>query len=301
MSYTYYPGCSLKGTAKPYEQSLVAVFEALGHDLKELADWNCCGYIAYMSVDQRQALLLAARNLSLAQKEGLHDLLTPCTACYTVLKRVDDFRTRYPQLTEQVLGTLSEAGLPYGGDVRVRHPLDVLVDDIGIDAIKERAQRSGEGLKVAMYYGCLYNRPKEITEETFFPTKLEDLFGALGVDVVDFPPRMKCCGGSLTSTVEEVAMRYVYLLLHEAKRQGAEMIATVCPLCQFNLEAYQGKVSARFEEDLRIPVVFFSQLLGYLLGVPEERLGLKQLFVSPAEAMARAGTAAETPAEVGAP
>ena len=290
MSYTYYPGCSLKGTAKPYEQSLVAVFEALGHDLNELHDWNCCGYIAYMSVDQRQALLLAARNLSLAQKEGLHDLLTPCTACYTVLKRVDDFRARYPELTEQVLGTLSEAGLPYDGEVRIRHPLDVLVDDIGIEAIRERATRSGEGVRAAMYYGCLYNRPQEITEESFFPTKLEDLFGALGVDVVDFPLKMKCCGGSLASTVEDVAMRYVYLLLHEAKRCGADVIATVCPLCQLNLEAYQSKVSARFDEDLRIPVVYFSQLLGYLLGLSDKELGLKEMFVSPTGALAKAGS-----------
>jgi heterodisulfide reductase subunit B len=290
MSYTYYPGCSLKGTAKPYEDSLVAVFEALGHDLTELPDWNCCGYIAYMSVDQRQALLLAARNLSLAEKEGLNDLLTPCTACYTVLKRVDDFRTRYPELTEQVLGTLDEAGLPYGGGVRIRHPLDVLVDDVGIEAIKAKAQRSGEGLRVAMYYGCLYNRPKEITEESFFPTKLEDLFSALGVDVVDYPLKMKCCGGSLTSTVEEVALRYVYLLLHEAKRSGADLIATVCPLCHFNLEAYQGKVGASFDEDVRIPVVYFSQLLGYLLGLPEKKLGLERLFVSPARVLAGSET-----------
>jgi heterodisulfide reductase subunit B len=289
MSYTYYPGCSLKGTAKPYEQSLVACFEALGHELTELPDWNCCGYIAYMSVDQRQALLLAARNLSLARKEGLTDLLTPCTACYTVLRRVDDFRARYPELTEPVLETLSESGLPYDGALSIRHPLDVLVDDVGIDAIVERQQRPGEGLRVAMYYGCLYNRPQEITEESFFPTKLEELFGALGVEVADFPLKMKCCGGSLASTVEEVAMRYVYLLLHEAKRSGADLIATVCPLCQFNLEAYQGKVGARFGEDLRVPVVYFSQLLGWLLGIPEERLGLKDLFVSPAPALANAG------------
>lgn len=291
MSYTYYPGCSLKGTAKPYEDSLVAVFEALGHDLTELPDWNCCGYIAYMSVDQRQALLLAARNLALAEREGLQDLLTPCTACYTVLRRVDDFRERYPELTDQVLDTLGESGLPYGGDVRIRHPLDVLVDDIGIDAIRERARRSGEGIHAAMYYGCLYNRPAEITEESFFPTKLEDLFGALGVDVVEFPSKMHCCGGSLTSTVEEVGMRYVYLLLHEAKRAGADLVATVCPLCQFNLEAYQDKVGARFGEDVRLPIVYFSQLLGYLLGLPEKRLGLERLFVSPKHALLGAGSA----------
>ena len=288
MTYTYYPGCSLRGTARPYEESLVAVFEALGHDLRELADWNCCGYIAYMSVDQAQALLLAARNLSLAEKDGLKDLLTPCSACYVVLNRVDDFRFRYPQLVEGVLDALSEAGLPYHGGVRIRHPLDVLVDDIGIEEIKKRALRTLEGVRVAPYYGCLYNRPHQITEETFFPSRMEELFRALGMDVIDFPLKMKCCGGSLTSTVEVVGMRAVYLLLHEAKRLGADVVVTICPLCQFNLEAYQDRVSRAFKEDVGVPVLYFTQLLGFLLGVPEKRLGLKRLLVPAPRALAQA-------------
>lgn len=287
MRYTYYPGCSLRGSGKDYEQSLVAVFRALGHELIELQDWNCCGFISYMSIDQAQALLLAARNLGLAEKEGVRDLIAPCTACQVVLKRVDDFRGRYPALMGQVLNALHNWGLDYHGDVRIRHPLDVLCDDIGVDEIKKRVQRDLNGLRVAPYYGCLYDRPYGVTEERFFPTKMEEMLRGLGVQVVDFHLRTKCCGGSLTSTVEDVGLRAVYILLHEAKRLGADMLATTCPLCQFNLDAHQGRVRRRFNEDVRIPVLYFTQVLGLLLGLPENELGLHKRLTTVPREMAR--------------
>jgi hypothetical protein len=174
MSYTYYPGCSLKGIGKVYEESLLAVFEALGHNLEELDDWNCCGATTYMGIDQTQALALAARNLSLAENEKLKDLVAPCNACYFVLKRVDDYRARYPELMDRVLGVLREMGLDYQGKVRVRHPLDILHDDIGVDEIKKHVRRELNGARVACYYGCLYSRPYGTTEEWRFPTKMDD-------------------------------------------------------------------------------------------------------------------------------
>jgi len=288
MNYTYYPGCSLKGTGKHQEESLTAVFEALGHGLNELDDWNCCGATAYMDIDQTQALALSARNLALAENEKLTDLVVPCNACYFVLRRVDDYRARYPDLMNGVLGVLREAGLDYQGKVRVRHPLDVLFDDIGVEEIRRYVRRELNGVRVACYYGCLYSRPYGTTEEWRFPTKMEDMFTALGVDVVDFPLRTNCCGGSLTGTVEDVGRRLVYLLLREAKHRQADMIVTICPLCQFNLEAYQKAASKQFGEDVRIPVVYFAQLLGLLMDIPDKKLGLHRLFVPPPAALVRA-------------
>jgi heterodisulfide reductase subunit B len=288
MSYTYYPGCSLKGTGKHGEESLTAVFEALGHDLNELDDWNCCGATTYMGIDQTQALALAARNLSLAENEKLRDLVTPCNACYFVLRRVDDYRTRYPDLMNRVLGVLREMGLDYQGRVRVRHPLDVLFDDIGVEEIKKHVRRELNGARIACYYGCLYSRPYGTPEEWRFPTKMEDMFSGLGVEVVDFTLRTKCCGGSLTGTVEDVGKRLVYLLLHEAKRLRADMIVTLCALCQFNLEAYQNAAGKQFGEDVRMPVVYFTQLLGLLMDIPAKKLGLQRLFVPPPAALVRA-------------
>jgi heterodisulfide reductase subunit B len=288
VSYTYYPGCSLKGTGKHGAESLTTVFEALGHELNELDDWNCCGATAYMGIDQAQALALAARNLSLAEKEKLRDLVAPCNACYFVLRRVDDYRTRYPDLMNKVLGALRDMDLDYQGNVAVRHPLDVLIDDIGVDEIKKHVGREMNGVRVACYYGCLYSRPYGTPEEWRFPTRMEELFTPLGVEAIDYPLRTRCCGGSLTGTVEDVGRRLVYRLLHEAKRLGADMIVTLCSLCQFNLEAYQGAVGKQFSEDVRMPVLYFTQLLGLLMGLPEKKLGLHRLFVPPPAALTRA-------------
>ncbi|MDI6857424.1 MAG: CoB--CoM heterodisulfide reductase iron-sulfur subunit B family protein [Dehalococcoidia bacterium] len=279
MKYTYYPGCSLKGTGRNYGESLTAVYRALDHDLEPLADFNCCGFIAYMSIDQAQALALAARNLSLAEQGGVKDLLTPCTACQVVLNRVDDFRVRYPKLMDQVLGTMREWGLEYRGTVKIKHPLEVLYDDVGIEAIKARGQGKLSGFRVACYYGCLYNRPHGITEERFFPTRMEEMFSALGIEPVDYHLKTKCCGGSLSNTVEAVGLHSIFLLLQGAKRLNVDAIATTCPLCQFNLEAYQDRVSSMFGEDVRVPVMYFSQVLGMEFGLSGEQLGLQRLFV----------------------
>jgi heterodisulfide reductase subunit B len=278
MKYTYYPGCSLRATGRNYGESLVAVYRALGHDLEPLPDFNCCGFVAYMSIDQAQALALAARNLSLAEQSGVVDLVTPCTACQVVLNRVDDFSTRYPRLMDQVLGTLKEWGLEYRGSVKVKHPLEVLFEDVGVEEMKKRGKGKLSGFRVACYYGCLYNRPHGITEEHFFPTRMEETFSALGMEVVDYHLKTKCCGGSLTNTVEAVGLDSVFRLLQGAKRLGVDAIATTCPLCQFNLEAYQGRISSMFGEDVRVPVMYFSQVLGIEFGLSEKELGLQRLF-----------------------
>ncbi len=288
MSYTYYPGCSLKGTGKHGAESLTAVFEELGHELEELDDWNCCGATAYMGIDQTQALALAARNLSLAEKQKLQDLLAPCNACYFVLRRVDDYRARYPDLMSKVLEALRDMGLAYEGNVAVRHPLDVLIEDIGTEEIKKHVRREINGVRIACYYGCLYSRPYGTPEEWRFPSRMEELFSPLGIEAIDYPLRTRCCGGSLTGTVEEVGRRLVYRLLHEAKRLEADLIVTLCSLCQFNLEAYQGAVSGRFAEDVRMPVLYFTQLLGLSMGIPDKKLGLQRLFVPPPAALVRA-------------
>jgi heterodisulfide reductase subunit B len=285
MTYTYYPGCFLKGSGKPIGESLIAVFETLGHGLEELGDWNCCGATTFYGIDQAQAVALAARSLGLAEKENVGDLVAPCSACYSVLQRVNDFRTRYPEFMGRVLGVLHDMGLDYGGNVRVRHPLDVLHDDIGVEEIKKHVERGPNGVRIGCYYGCLYSRPYGTPEEWYSPTKMDDLFSGLGVEVVDFPLRTSCCGGSLATSVEDVGQRLVYQLLHEARRAGADMLVTPCGLCQFNLEAYQRAAGKHFGEDVRMPVLYFTQFLGFLMGIPEEKLGLQRLFVAPPAAL----------------
>jgi heterodisulfide reductase subunit B len=278
MKYSYFPGCSLKGLGRAYEESLLPVMRHLGVELQELDDWNCCGATAYMSVDEAKAGVLAARNLALAEKQGPQDLLTPCSACYLVLNKtkhnVDDF----PDIRDTVHRALLSANLTYTGATQVRHPLDVLVHDVGLDVIKEKVVRPLKGLKVAPYYGCQVVRPYSTFDDAWNPTTMDRLLATLGAEVVSYPLKTKCCGGSLTGTVPEAGLRLTYILLKEAVRRGADVIATICPLCQFNLDAYHDQIDRRWGKT-RIATVYFTQLMGLAFGFSEKQLGLQRNFI----------------------
>jgi len=273
MDYTYYPGCSLTHTSKPYDLSTRAVFERLGLGLHELEDWNCCGATVYMSVKETVSFAISARNLAMAERLG-RDVVAPCSACYLVLNKTNRFMRELPDLAEKVNDALSAAGLSYSGAVRVRHPLEVLVNDLGIEAIAKAATRGLDGLKIAEYYGCQIVRPERTFDDQEFPQTLDKLFGALGAENVYYPMKVRCCGGMLMTTANDVAMKLCQDLIECAKGNGADCIVTTCPLCQMNLAAYQSKLSARFGKDLHIPVLWFTELLGIALGLDEKALGL---------------------------
>lgn len=277
MAYTYYPGCCMHAFARHCQESLFAVFDALGLELRELKDWNCCGATTYFSVDEHQAFALAARNLALAEQAGL-DVVAPCNACYMTLKKAQDYLGRYKELRSKIEAALATIGLRYQGTARIRHPLEILVRDVGVKTLKARVKRPLRGWNVAPYYGCLLVRPYALADgltleafDTFIP--------ALGANLVEFELKDRCCGGSLTGTVEEVGHRLVYILLHQAKRCHADVLVTVCPLCQLNLEAHQNKIKSRFGEDVSLPIPYFTQLIGLALGLSEKALGMEKLLV----------------------
>jgi heterodisulfide reductase subunit B len=281
-SYPYYPGCSVKGTGKAYEESLLAVFDALGVKLVELEDWNCCGATAYMSIDEAQACALAGRNLALAEQLGNGaDLIAPCNACYLVLNKTKRYLEEQPKLRDRVSKALRAAGLEYRGKVNTRHPLDVLVNDIGTKAIKEKVTKPLNGLRVAPYYGCQIVRPYALFDDQYNPKTMDELIKTTGAEVVDYPFKTRCCGASQTGTLPETGIHLVYMLLKEAHHRGADVIATICPLCQFNLEGYQHQVRQKYHID-PMPVVYFTQLMGLALGVSAEKVGLNRSIV-PAE------------------
>jgi heterodisulfide reductase subunit B len=282
MQYFYYPGCSLKGSGRAYEESLLAVFRHLDFPVEELADWNCCGATAYMSVDELKAFALAARNLALTEASAGREpvsLIAPCNACYLVLAKVQRYMEQYDDIGRTITRALHEAGLTYRGNVHVRHPLDVLVNDIGLDAVTEKVSHPLGGMKIACYYGCQAVRPFATFDDQHDPVTMDDVIRALGAEAIDWPLKTRCCGGSLTGTIQEAGLRLTQIILREAKRRGADAVVTCCPLCQFNLECYQGKIGDMFGEPVDVPVAYFSQLMGKAMGLDERSLGLQRLFV----------------------
>jgi heterodisulfide reductase subunit B len=283
MKYLYYPGCSLKGTGKAYEESVLAVFDKLGIAVEELTGWNCCGATAYMSVDQHKAFALAARNLALAEQGDGNEpvnLIAPCNACYLVLSKTQKHISEYQELGSTIIDALSAVGLTYRGNVRVRHPLDVLVNDFGLDKIAQHVDKPLEGLKVACYYGCQVVRPYAAFDDMHDPMTMDKVMRALGARTVNWPFKARCCGGSLTGTIENTGVELSRIVLKEARVRGANIVATACPLCQFNLECYQKKMTRASGDSIDIPVAFFSQLMGTAFGLGPQQLGLNRLLVS---------------------
>lgn len=276
MKYTYYPGCSLRGTGRAYEESLLAVFRALDIELEELDDWNCCGATTYMSYDELKSYALAARNLALANKAE-HDLMAPCAACYLVLNKTQHYVKDYPWIGKIVSNALVTIGLPDSIKVNVRHPLDILLNDVGLEAIKKRVTHPLNGLKVAPYYGCQIVRPYAVFDNQRNPTSMDRLLEVCGAKPTYYPVKTNCCGGSQKGTLPEVGIDLIRHLLAEAQRNGAEAISTVCPLCQFNLEVFQDQAanSHKFE----MPVLYFTQLLAVAFGIPLREAGLQRSFL----------------------
>lgn len=278
MKYLYYPGCSLKSSGKLYEDSLLAVFKTLGVELEELEDWNCCGATNYMSINDKFAISISARNLAIAEKQGGGNLVAPCAACYMGLLKTQNYLDSDIELRDKVLEQLSKEGLTPEKNIRVRHPLDVLVNDIGMEAIKKAVKVPLNNVKVACYYGCQLIRPFATFDNPHDPQTMDKIARAIGAEPVEWPIKTRCCSGSMTSTLTDIGLSMNFELLKEAKRRGSNVILTACPLCQFNLECFQGKISRKFHEDVKMPVMYFTQLLGLALGIPEKELGLHKML-----------------------
>ena len=283
--YSYYPGCSLRASSVAYEASARAVSSALEVELIELEDWNCCGATAYFAIDGLLAFCLAGRNLALAEQRGL-DIVAPCSGCYTTLNKTTAYLKEYPEVKSKVNEALAAADLHYEGGVKVRHLVDVLLNDVGLETIQSKLSQRLEGLKVAPYYGCQLVRPALGFDDPEVPRSLDQLVGALGAEAVYFPLKSDCCSGSLIATRENLGLDLVYKLLRCAEENGAHCIVTVCPLCQTNLDAYQSRVNSKFKANFDLPILFITQLIGVGLGIDEKALSLRKNIVSPMKVLA---------------
>lgn len=292
MKYNYYPGCSLERNASAYHDSTMAIAKPLHMQFQEVEDWNCCGAVEFIAVDKMQAYALTARNLSLAEKQTSNgeNLIAPCSACFLNLSKCDAYLSKSPKLAGQVNEALAAGGLHYDpGTVHTRHLLDAIVNDVGYDGVTEQVTKPLYGLRVAPYYGCLIVRPGFLDkfDDPEYPTSLDKLMRALGATVVDFPMKAKCCGGHMTQISEEISLNLIYRLLKNAADYDADVIATICPMCQLNLDAYQNNVNKAYGTDFNIPILYFTQLIGLALGLPADELGFGKEFVDATPMLAK--------------
>jgi heterodisulfide reductase subunit B len=231
-----------------------------------------------MATKETISLVISARNLALAEPYG-HDLVCPCSSCYTILYKTNHILKNNRIMKAKVDQALKKDDLKYNLGIKVRHPLEVLVNDVGLETIVSKAKVSLKGMKIAQYYGCQIVRPDRGLDDKENPQMMDSLFAALGAENVYFPLKVRCCGGMLMTTYPDVALELNKKILESARQNGANLVLTTCPLCQINLEAYQDKINKKFKTDLHLPILFFTQALGLALGGDPKELGIQRSLI----------------------
>ncbi len=283
--YSFYPGCSSQTGASGSNQMISnqTMCEALNITLNEIPDWNCCAAsVGYAGGGELPRLTLSARNLALSEKEHPEqDIVSTCPACWLSTRESLDRLNENEALKSEANIALHEAGLTFTGNKKARHMTEVLVEDIGFNAIKEKVKRPLEGLKIAGYVGCQSNRPYGIAGESFEnPMYLDKMSEAVGADpIVNFEKKVSCCGGALMFSEPEKSQALVKEILESAHDHGADMIVTPCAVCQMNTEAYQSEINAKFNTKFDIPVVFYSQLMSVAFGRSSKEAALNGQLV----------------------
>jgi heterodisulfide reductase subunit B2 len=276
--FTYYPGCSSEGSASHLDRSLRAVAPEIGIELEELDDWNCCGAsVGHVAGGALPNTALSGRNLAKAEQQGPQDILTGCAACYLNTHGANEKIKADVALRGRVNEALDAGDLSYQADLQVRHACEVIVNDVGIDRVKDRVTNPLDGLKVAGYVGCQTVRPFANTQgggeyDTYDdPEFLDNFAAACGAEPVPFDVKTSCCGGSVSVMSPDKTLHLIKKILDAAAEAEADVIATPCPLCQTNVEMYQDAINKKFGTDHQIPVVFYSQLMAVAFGMDAKK------------------------------
>ena len=283
MKYAYFPGCSAESTARDLYLSTMTVTSGLGIELIEPDGWLCCGSTMAHQVDHDLSVSLAAANLLKVKDMGI-DMVVSCASCYSRMKIANHEISTNPKTREVISAAL---GRDYDGTVKVRHFVEIILEDMGLDAFKKALKHSLRGLKVASYYGCLLVRPPEITgfDDPENPVYMDRLINAMGGVGLDWPHKVECCGGSLTLTRSDLVVKLSEAIIAMAKDSGAQCIAVACPMCQINLDMRQDDILKTTGHRYNMPVLYITQLMGLCLGMSENALGLNKLIISPKETM----------------
>ena len=280
MKVSYYPGCSLHATAKEYDQSVKAVCAALGIELKEVEDWSCCGATAAHSTNYKLSVALPARDLVSAEKDAM-DVMVPCAACFNRFKSAQHSLNEDAELKKEIEKVV---GRTYKGSIAIRNPIDIFANDIGLDTLKSKVKKPLKGLKPVAYYGCLLLRPPEVCQFDDYenPVLLDKMMAAIGAEPKQWSYKTDCCGGSLSISRTEVVVKMADKFMTMAREADANCIVVACPLCMANLDM-------RASKNGRMPVFYFTELIGIALGLQGTREWLKLHNIDSAPMMSGLG------------
>ncbi|MBZ4022663.1 disulfide reductase [Rhodobacter sp. TJ_12] len=288
----YYPGCALEGTGHAYNRSTKAVGKALGLELVEVKDWNCCGAMEVKNIDPQVQTYLSARNLTKTEEMGFDVVMAPCNGCYHNLKKAEYDLAHNPQAVEANERISAKAGHPayQPGRVETIHALDWLKRAVGEKELARRTAGKLKGMKIANYYGCMYTRPRHIfpdkdqgagSESTHAPHFMDDLLASAGAENVDFPLKTACCGGAHAMSDADTSTQLVLNILTTAEACGAEVIATECPTCHTSLEIHQLRAEKLLGRKTNVKILYFTQLLGMALGLSQRKVGVAENMADP--------------------
>jgi heterodisulfide reductase subunit B len=278
MKLGYFPGCSLHSTAVEYDKSFRAVAERLGLELEEIKDWICCGSSPAHVASHLLSVALPIHNLALAEAAGYAQMAVPCAACYSRFKKAIHETSENPKLAQDVAEVIERR---FEGKTRPLHPLEIL--SARLDSLASSVRWKPPDIRVACYYGCLLVRPPDVMgfDECEYPMSMDNVLRAAGFATIDWSAKTDCCGASLTLSQTDIVLDLTHDILEEAKTLGADAIAVACSICHLNLDSRQAEVEAKYGVRYRMPILYFTQLVGLALGIESKKLGLQQHLVDP--------------------
>ncbi|RLF29751.1 MAG: heterodisulfide reductase, subunit B [Thermoplasmata archaeon] len=277
----YYPGCTLKTTAKNLEKTAYAIMQALGYELVEMHDWNCCGVVASLTTDDLMHHLAPLRNLIHVEDQGEDKVVVLCDMCCNTLKQTN-LRVKENPDDLKTLNAFMDRENDYKGTVKVYHFLEFLRDEIGFDVIKKMVKKPLHDMRIMPYYGCMLLRPREVAiDDAEDPQILSDLLTILGAEVIDNPFKIECCGSYHTIEEKQLVSRRAYRITSYAVERGADAIMLSCPLCHFNLDVRGKEAEKLFKGYKQIPIYYYTQLISVALGLDPSVYGFDQHMVDP--------------------
>ena len=276
MKFGIYPGCSLTGSARDYNESVFALAEAFGLDFIQIPDWNCCGATAAHNLNKDLSLALPARILALAEENGLEEIIVPCAACYSRLVVTRHELKKDPELKNHICEVIE---MDYSGSSRILNVIE-WIDKYIIPKLDEKIVNPFSR-KVACYYGCLLVRPNKILnyDRAEDPRTMDIVMGKLGATPIDYPFKTECCGAGLSVSRTDIVSKLSGKIIEDAEHRGADAIIVACPMCHSNLDMRRPDINRYWKTEYNIPVIFVTQAIGLAIGLPASKVGLKRHFV----------------------